>query len=115
MSSRRAAGVRAWVLQRVSAVYLALYTLFLITWFLYDPPESHAAWQAWMDSPFTTVSLLLYCFAILLHAWVGMRDVVIDYVHPLMIRVVVLALFGSALVGSGLWVLKVVILAGRGG
>jgi succinate dehydrogenase / fumarate reductase membrane anchor subunit len=111
--SRRATGLRAWILQRITAVYLALYTVFLFGFFLIAPPQSHAEWQAWLDSPFTTVSLLLYCYAILLHAWVGMRDVVIDYVHPLMIRVTVLALLGLGLIGSGIWILKVVLLAGR--
>ncbi len=113
MSSRRASGLRAWILQRITAVYLTVYTLFLIGLFLFDPPSSHAAWQSWMDSPFTTAPLLLYCLAILLHAWVGIRDVIVDYVKPFIVRVVMLSLFGLGLIGSGLWLMKVVFLAGR--
>jgi succinate dehydrogenase / fumarate reductase membrane anchor subunit len=113
MSNRRASGLRAWVIQRITAAYQAVYTLFLIGLFLFNPPSSHAAWQSWMDSPFTTAPLLLYCLAILLHSWVGTRDVLIDYVPIFIVRVVLLALFGMGLIGSGLWLMKVVFLAGR--
>ena len=109
--SRRATGLRAWILQRITALYLALYTLFLIGLFLLDPPESYDAWRTWFATPWTSVPLLLYALAILLHAWVGIRDVLIDYVHPLMLRLLLLTLFGLGLIGSGLWVMRVVFLA----
>jgi succinate dehydrogenase / fumarate reductase membrane anchor subunit len=39
----------------------------------------------------------------LLHAWVGVRDVVLDYVHPLGLRLAVLGAAVAGLVFLGLW------------
>jgi succinate dehydrogenase / fumarate reductase membrane anchor subunit len=109
--SRQASGLRAWVLQRVSAVYLLIYFPFLVLTLASSPPADHAQWVAWLGSPGVSIGLLLFVAALLLHAWVGFRDAVIDYVHPIGARVAVLTLLGFVLVACGLWALKVVVLA----
>lgn len=109
--SRNASGLRAWALQRISAVYLGLFTLVLILHFLFNPPADHAAWRDWVTQPWVSVGLFLYIGSLLLHAWVGIRDVLIDYVHPIAIRVTLLSLFGFMFLGSGLWALQAIFLA----
>lgn len=104
--TRRASGFRAWVFQRISAVYLALYTLFIFGLFLFYPPASFAEWKALVANPAFNISLLFCTFFLLFHAWVGTRDIIIDYVHPLMIRVVALIITALVLIGSGLWTAK---------
>jgi succinate dehydrogenase / fumarate reductase membrane anchor subunit len=42
---------------------------------------------------------------------VGIRDVLIDYVHPLGIRVLLLSLFAIGFIASGLWVVQAIFLA----
>jgi succinate dehydrogenase / fumarate reductase membrane anchor subunit len=54
---------------------------------------------------------LLFVVALLIHAWVGIRDVLIDYVHPIMARVTLLSLFAIGFVGCGLWFAKAIFLA----
>ncbi len=104
--SRRASGFRAWVFQRISAVYLGLYTLLLCGFFLFYPPTSYQEWIETVASPSFNISLLFCVFFLLFHAWVGTRDIIIDYVHPLMIRVVALTILALGLIGSGLWIVK---------
>ncbi len=104
--SRRASGFRAWVFQRISAVYLGLYILFLCWHFIFFAPASYVEWKDWVASPGINLSLLFFTFFLLFHAWVGTRDIIIDYVHPLMIRVVVLTVLAIGLIGSGLWIVK---------
>lgn len=104
--SRRASGFRAWVFQRISALYLALYTLFLCWFFLFAPPASYTEWKEVVATPAFNISLLFCVFFLLFHAWVGTRDIIIDYIHPLMIRVVTLTILGLGLIGSGLWIVK---------
>jgi len=111
--SYQASGLRAWALQRITAVYIALVTLVLAWHFLAAPTADHAAWQAWVAQPWVNIGLLLYIVALLLHAWVGIRDVFIDYVHPLGARLLLLTLFGLLLLGSGVWAIQAVVLAGR--
>jgi succinate dehydrogenase / fumarate reductase, membrane anchor subunit len=104
--NRRASGFRAWVFQRISAVYLGLYFLFICWYFVFSAPASYLEWREWVASPGINISLLFFVIVLLFHAWVGTRDIIIDYVHPLMIRVVVLTVLAMGLIGSGLWTFK---------
>lgn len=108
--SRRASGFRAWMLQRISAAYLGLYFIYMIGYLSIAPPATAADWKLWISHPVNSVGLMLFFATLLIHAWVGFRDVVIDYVHPLMLRVVILSLTALGLIGSGLWVARVIFL-----
>ena len=109
--SRQVSGLRAWVMQRITAVYLLLYFPYLLLTLASEPPAGHAQWVAWLARPGVSLGVLLFFAALLLHSWVGFRDAVIDYVHPIAARVTLLALLGFGLIACGLWALKVVILA----
>lgn len=104
--SRRASGFRAWVFQRISAVYLGLYFLFLCWYFLFSAPASYGEWREWAATPEINLSLMFFAFFLLLHAWVGTRDIIIDYIKPLMLRIVVLTVLAMGVIGSGLWTAK---------
>jgi succinate dehydrogenase / fumarate reductase membrane anchor subunit len=60
-------------------------------------------WRAWAGKPSGAALVALLAAALLLHAWVGVRDVVLDYVHPLALRLALLALVAVTLVFLGLW------------
>jgi succinate dehydrogenase / fumarate reductase membrane anchor subunit len=109
--SRQASGLRAWILQRISAIYLGVFSVILAAHFLFEPPADYVAWQQWVTQPWVTLGLFLFIASLLLHAWVGIRDVLIDYVHPLMLRLSLLTLFGLLFIGSGLWALQAIFLA----
>ena len=108
--SRQASGLKAWFIQRVTAVYLGLFVVYTIGMFAVAPPADVGAWRECMASPVTSMAVLLFFAALLMHAWVGIRDVLIDYVHPLPARVTLLSLFAIALIGTGLWAAQVVFL-----
>ncbi|WJW76744.1 succinate dehydrogenase, hydrophobic membrane anchor protein [Thiohalobacter sp. IOR34] len=101
--SRQAQGLRAWLLQRLTAVYVALFSLYLIQHFWRQPVEDHAAWQAWLARPLVNLGVGLFFLALLLHAWVGVRDVIMDYVRHTGLRVALLGLLALTLAGCGLW------------
>ncbi len=109
--SRRASGLRAWFLQRATAIYLILFFIYLLQKMIFCAPADHAAWQLWVAQPLVSLGLLLFFASLLLHAWVGFRDVVIDYVHPTAIRVSLLTVMGFLLSGCALWALRIIILA----
>ncbi|MEJ2307842.1 MAG: succinate dehydrogenase, hydrophobic membrane anchor protein [Gammaproteobacteria bacterium] len=103
-------GLRAWTIQRVSAIYIALFVIVaLIAVLLGGMPDSHAAWKALLASPFINLALMAFFVALLLHAWVGARDVIVDYVHPLTARFTVLALAAIFLIVCGLWAARVLL------
>jgi len=109
--SRRASGLRAWFLQRATALYLMLFIPYTLLHLIFHAPADHAAWRGWVAQPLVALGLLLFFVSLLLHAWVGIRDVVIDYVHPTAIRVTLLTLIGFTLLGCGLWLLQIILLA----
>ena len=108
--SRKASGLKAWVLQRASAIYIGLFTLFFLLVMLFAPPRDYAQWRDWFADPLIGIATLVYIIAILLHAWVGIRDVLIDYIKPLGLRVTLLALVALGLLGCGLWASQSLIL-----
>lgn len=113
--SRRASGLRAWILQRITAVYLALFAI-LVAWrWLPQPPDSYEEWRDWLADPWIGIAFLLFFAALLLHAWIGIRDVLIDYVHPFAVRLTFLTVAGVGLVGCGLWALQVMLTVRAGG
>jgi succinate dehydrogenase / fumarate reductase membrane anchor subunit len=108
--SRKASGFRAWLIQRISAIYLAVYFIYLFIHFSMSPPTEYAQWRAWLADPFISISMMLFFLALLMHAWIGVRDVVIDYVHRLPLRLTVLTAIAILLVGCGFMVMRTLIL-----
>lgn len=100
--SRGLHGLRPWLIQRVSAVYMALFTLF-VTGRLLVAPMTVAAWRQWLATPGVALAFALFFVALLLHAWVGMRDVLLDYAHPLWLRLGLFSLLAVFLLGNGFW------------
>ncbi|MFO7808055.1 succinate dehydrogenase, hydrophobic membrane anchor protein [Guyparkeria sp.] len=96
-------GLSAWLIQRLSALYLAVFTVYALVRLAMADSWSHAAWSDWLAAPTNAVTLWLAVLALLLHAWVGGRDVLLDYVHPLGLRVVMLTALAGWLLGSGIW------------
>lgn len=104
-------GLRAWLVQRFTAVYMLYFCMFALFHFAVDAPHSYVAWRGWMTGMPVLIATALFFVALLLHAWVGLRDVILDYVKPLPLRLGVLAALGFALAGLALWMLKILLLA----
>jgi succinate dehydrogenase / fumarate reductase membrane anchor subunit len=99
--------LKPWLIQRLSAVFMLLFLAFVLGHFLVDAPHSYDAWRGWVGQPAVATGALLFFAALLLHAWVGLRDVTLDYVKPLGVRVAVLALIALALLGAGAWIFRI--------
>jgi succinate dehydrogenase / fumarate reductase, membrane anchor subunit len=112
--SRQASGLMAWLVQRVTAVYLALFLTYLLLHFTLAPPIDHAALRDWAADPLVALGLLLLIPVLLAHAWVGIRDVLMDYVQPLGARLILMTLLALCLIASGLWAFKAIVGAGIG-
>ena len=101
-------GTGTWLLQRATAVVLALALPVLTACFLAALPFDFVSWQALFAPLWLRVLLLLTAVAVALHAWVGMRDIFMDYVHPLMLRLLLNSLVILALAVSMLWLAAIV-------
>lgn len=103
-------GLRAWLVQRVSAVYMLFFILFLLFHFLLDPPHSYQAWHDWMRNSGVSIAIFVFFFALLLHAWVGIRDVLMDYVRSPALRVPALTLLGFSLMAIAVWIMQILLI-----
>lgn len=103
-------GLRAWVWQRLSAVYLGLFLIWLGLHLGLTPPPDFQSWRAWVGQPLISVAFVLFFLSLMLHVWVGIRDVVMDYVHPIGLRITVFILVLLLLSAMTAW--AILLLAG---
>lgn len=79
-------GLRDWLAQRITAVLMALFTIALLVQVLLAETLDYYSWsgifaQQWMKAlTFAVILALAY------HAWVGIRDIFMDYIKPVGIR-----------------------------
>jgi succinate dehydrogenase / fumarate reductase membrane anchor subunit len=104
-------GLRAWMAQRMSAVYLLLFVSYLCLHFLFDPPASFEQWHEWVHRPAVNVASLVFFAALSVHMWVGLRDVILDYVQPTVLRASALALSGLGIAAMAAWTARILLLA----
>lgn len=101
-------GLPAWLVQRLSAVYMLAYTLLAAGWWWLTPPFDYEAWRSSLAQPVVAIATALFFLALLLHAWVGMRDVILDYAGRFpWLRLALLALLGGWLIALGVWVIRI--------
>ncbi len=74
-------GVSDWLVQRVSAVVLAVYTIILVGYCALQPELNYAAWHGLFSQTWMQVLTLLAVLATTAHAWVGMWTVGSDYLR----------------------------------
>ena len=91
-------GVSDWLMQRLSAVVLAAYTVFIIGYLLLNPGLTYVQWSGLFDLTWVRIFSLLSLLSLGAHAWVGLWTVSTDYIKPTGLRllfqsVVVTALF----------------------
>ena len=100
-------GLGAWLVQRVSAVYMLFFIVFFLGHFIVDPPRSYPAWRDWMMSSGVSIVTAVFFAASLAHAWVGLRDVIMNYVPQVAFRVCMLTLLGFGLTATAIWVVRI--------
>jgi succinate dehydrogenase / fumarate reductase membrane anchor subunit len=96
-------GLRDWLGQRVTAVILTVYSLYLFFSMVSAPQLDYRGWSMLFMSPFMKVATLLAMLALIYHAWVGIRDVYMDYIKPAGIRLLLQVLTILALIGYACW------------
>lgn len=102
--SWRAHGLRAWLLQRLSAVYMLLFAISFGIFAWQQVPFSYENWLAVFTRPAIVVATTLFFAALLYHAWVGVRDIMVDYIHDTVIRFTLWVLVTLFLTAMGIWV-----------
>ena len=97
-------GTGWWLAQRVSAVVILLAGGALLTGYGLAAPFDYATWHSAFQATWMKLMVWLLVASLSLHAWVGLRDVLMDYVKPLVLRLALDVLVTLMLVMSVVWV-----------
>ena len=81
-------GLYDWMMQRVTAVVLMAYTIFLLGYLLFSSDLSYAQWSALFESTAMRIFTLLAILSLVAHAWIGLWSVSTDYIKQTGIRFV---------------------------
>lgn len=96
-------GLKDWWIQRVSAVVLAIYTVWILAYLMTHQPLALEEWQALFMQPWMRTFSLMALVSLAMHAWVGMWTIATDYLKPLCIRIPFLFAVFVALVSYVVW------------
>ncbi len=79
-------GLRDWLAQRITAVVMAVYSVVLVAVLLGNEPLTYAVWREIFAQGFMRVATLVFAVSVAWHMWVGVRDILMDYIQPAGLR-----------------------------
>lgn len=100
-------GLRDWLGQRATAVLMALYTVLLLVVLLMEKPGGYLAWHGIFSPTWMKIATLMFIACLLYHAWVGIRDIWMDYIKPTGVRLFLEVGSIVWLAACGMWALKI--------
>lgn len=82
-------GLRDWLAQRITAAVMALFTLFIAGYLLLQRGVDYDVWTRLFSNNVMRSFALLFLLSLFYHAWIGVRDIVMDYVKPAGVRLLI--------------------------
>ena len=79
-------GLRDWLAQRITGAIMAVYSVIIAVVLMRGQPMNYGVWRDLFSQGWMRVATLLFAASLACHAWVGIRDVLMDYVKPTGLR-----------------------------
>jgi len=101
-------GFRDWLAQRVTGALMALFTVILLVQVIFTSgPIGYEQWAGIFSAQWMKVLTFAVILALLYHVWVGVRDIWMDYIKPVGMRLVLHIVSIVWLVGCAGWAIQV--------
>ena len=100
-------GLRDWLAQRMTAIVIGVYALVLFVSALMASELGYGGWAGIFAATWMKVFTLVALLALIYHAWVGVRDIWMDYVKPVGIRLALQIFTILWLIGCGAWAVEI--------
>ncbi len=100
-------GLRDWLAQRITAIVMALYTLLFLAMLIGVPKLDFASWRLLFTPQWMKLASLLFLLSLYFHAWVGVRNIFMDYVKNSSLRLALYVMVIAALVVYAGWSVQV--------
>ena len=101
-------GLKDWLIQRFSAIYFAIYSLFLLGFILLHPHLEYSQWYSLFHCSVFQVASVCALLMLTLHAWIGIWTVTTDYMKSTVIRLSVQMLVFLLLLTQFVWGLMII-------
>ncbi len=102
-------GAKDWLVQRITAVFMVIYLVVLASVLFVAAPQDFVAWKNVLSHQWLRITTFVFFMSLFWHAWIGMRNILMDYVHVTAVRltaqitVITVLLFYLVWVAEILW------------
>jgi succinate dehydrogenase / fumarate reductase, membrane anchor subunit len=96
-------GLWSWLIQRGTAVAIAIYLLLFPVYAAFGPELDHVGWRQLFSPLPARIATEVFFLSVLLHAWVGVRDILMDYVRSAGLRLAAYVAVIGTLASYALW------------
>tara|TARA_B100000686_G_C16798672_1_gene984289 strand:+ start:887 stop:1231 length:345 start_codon:yes stop_codon:yes gene_type:complete len=100
-------GLIDWLIQRVTAVVITIYILLIIALLLIASPEGYTSWKDIFFNQWMRILTFLTFISLCWHAWIGIRNILMDYVHKTNIRLILQVLVILVLFFYAIWAIEI--------
>lgn len=100
-------GLRDWLSQRVTAIVITLYTALLLAIVLWHGGLDYPTWKALFTGNAFRVATFLFMASLFVHAWVGVRNILMDYAKPFGVRLALEIIVICVLVAYAGWTIGI--------
>jgi succinate dehydrogenase / fumarate reductase membrane anchor subunit len=100
-------GLRDWLSQRFTALIMAIFTIVVLVQLLVGGPIDYYKWSGIFARQWMKILTFVVIVSMLWHVWVGMRDIWMDYVKSMGVRLGLQVLTIAWLVGCAGWAVQV--------
>jgi len=100
-------GLRDWMAQRATSLLMAIFTVVVVAQVLFGGPLDYYRWAAIFSAQWMKVLTFVVIVSLMVHVWVGMRDIWMDYVKPVVARLALDVATIVWLVGCAGWAIQV--------
>ncbi len=105
--SKRYPGMRQWLTQRLSALVLGGYILLFIGLIMLKQPTDFAKWVYFFQPVWWRILTFIFFANLLMHAWLGVGNVLKDYIFNLQLRIYVQMIVEVAIAIELVWMVKI--------
>jgi succinate dehydrogenase / fumarate reductase, membrane anchor subunit len=100
-------GLRDWLAQRVTAVIMVIYTVIILSTVAGLPKMDYWQWLVLWQTPLVRFATVLFMASLLIHAWIGVRNIFMDYIKDPGLRLTLYVIVITALTWYAAWSVQI--------
>ncbi|MBJ7551743.1 succinate dehydrogenase, hydrophobic membrane anchor protein [Marinomonas ostreistagni] len=100
-------GLYDWMMQRISALVLSVYSIFIIAYLLLNPDLTYEQWSGLFETTSMRIFSLLALLSVGIHSWIGLWSVSTDYIKATGVRFFFQSLCGLVMFIYVVWGVQV--------